>query len=287
MPAPNVTQQSSVPADNPPNPAPANPPAVVAPPPGTATTNPAAQAQKPADGDIVVTGRADDPEDPMQDLNVKSFAVVQSVDEAVTGPAAMTYKKTVPGPVRSGIRNFLSNLQEPIVFLNFLLQLKPGKAAETVGRFAVNSTVGVAGLFDAAKKKPFNLPRRANGFGYTLGYYGVKPGAFLYLPLMGPTTVRDLAGRIVDLSVLPFAVGKPFNDPLYAIPTTTVRLLDERAEANEQVKVIRASDDPYSMVKENYLQQRQNEIDALHGRGPLAEHPKVPELQPEAVQLQP
>ncbi|WP_336975015.1 VacJ family lipoprotein [Sphingobium aromaticiconvertens] len=205
--------------------------------------------------------------DPFESVNVQAFDAVQSVDKAVTGPVAMKYKKSVPGPVRSGVRNFLSNLQEPVIFLNYLLQLKPGKAAETAGRFGINSTLGFVGLFDTAKKKPFHLPRRNNGFGYTLGYYGVKPGPYLYLPLIGPTTLRDVTGRLVDLSVLPYAVGTPFSEPLYAIPTTTVRLLDERAEADDDIQTLRDGDeDPYTAGKKNYLRTRQAEIDALHGK---------------------
>ncbi|MGK2911696.1 MAG: MlaA family lipoprotein [Sphingobium sp.] len=235
--------------------------------PSTGPATPAAETTR-SEKDIVVTGRAGHPPgDPLQGVNVQSYAIVQSVDEAVTGPVALAYKKSVPSPVRSGVRNFLSNLYEPVVALNYLLQLKPGKSAETVGRFAINSTVGAAGLFDVAKKRPFKLPRRMNGFGYTLGYYGVKPGAFLYLPLMGPTTIRDLVGRIADVSVLPLAVGAPFNDPLFTIPTTTVRLIDERAEADEGMhKLLDGADDPYSTVRADYLRTRQAEIDALHGR---------------------
>lgn len=225
-----------------------------------------------AQGDgIVVTARESDPADPLDEVNVQSFKAVQSVDKAVVGPVAQGYKKAVPSPIRSGLRNILSNLSEPIVFLNYLLQFKLGKSAETLGRFTVNSTLGFAGLFDIAKKKPFHLPHRNNGFGYTLGYYGVKTGPYLYLPLIGPTTVRDLFGRVVDLSVLPAAVGQPFNDPAFAIPTTTVRLLDERAESQNEVEAIRASADPYATVRDNYLRQRQAEIDALHGRTAPAE----------------
>ncbi len=230
----------------------------------------AASQANPAEPDdsIVITARpAPPPSDPLQGLNLQSFSVVQSVDDAVTGPVSMAYKNTVPSPIRSGLRNVLSNLQEPIVSLNYLLQLKPGKSLETLGRFAINSTIGVAGLFDVAKKPPFKLPRRTNGFGYTLGYYGVKPGPYLYLPLMGPTTVRDLIGRVVDLSVLPFAVGKPFNKPAFAIPTTVIRLLDERAEGDEAMReLLDDSADPYDTIRTNYLRTRQAEIDALHGK---------------------
>ncbi|MGF7149010.1 phospholipid-binding lipoprotein MlaA [Sphingomonas zeicaulis] len=226
------------------------------------------QPAQPQDGTIVVTARSEaPPSDPLRGINAQSFAVVQSVDEAVTGPVARAYSRVVPSPVRSGLRNALGNLQEPIVALNYLLQLKPGKSAETLGRFAINSTIGVAGLFDVAKRQPFNLPRRNNGFGYTLGYYGVKPGPYLYLPLMGPTTVRDLVGRIGDLSVLPVAVGRPFDDPAFVLPTTTIRLVDERAQADGAIRRVReGAADPYAAVRENYLRTRQAEIDALHGR---------------------
>lgn len=109
-------------------------------------------------------------------MNAKTFAVTQDVDKAIIGPVAIAYRDALPAPIRNGLRNFLNNLHEPVVSLNFLLQLKPGKAVETIGRFAINSTVGVAGLIDVAKRHPFSLPRRRNGFADTFGYYGVGPG---------------------------------------------------------------------------------------------------------------
>lgn len=257
--------------------APEAPPAVVPTRPVGATPAAGAPPSSDTGGDAIVVTAGDRSTrvDPFESVNVQAFDAVQSVDHAVTGPVAMRYKKSVPGPVRSGMRNFLSNLQEPIVFLNYLLQLKPGKAAETAGRFGINSTLGFIGLFDTAKKKPFHLPRRNNGFAYTLGYYGVKPGPYLFLPLIGPTTLRDLSGRLIDLSVMPYAFGKPFNQPAYAIPTTTVRLIDERAEADETIQSVRDGDeDPYTAIKKDYLHRRQAEIDALHGRR------AVPEVQP-------
>jgi phospholipid-binding lipoprotein MlaA len=222
-----------------------------------------------ADDTIVVTGRSGAaPGDPLEKVNIETFAVVQSIDKAVTGPVARSYKTSVPSPVRSGLRNVLRNLEEPVVFLNYLLQLRPGKSAETLGRFAINSTIGGAGLFDVAKKRPFNLPHRTNGFAYTLGYYGVQPGPYMYLPLIGPTTVRDLVGRLGDISVLPVAMGKPFNQLTYVIPTTTVRLIDERAEADDAMRErLGESTDLYSTIRADYLRRRQTEIDALHERG--------------------
>jgi len=233
---------------------------------------PADMAQ--AQGEIVVTARQAPPRsDPMQGLNRTSFEVVRSVDKAVTGPLARGYKHAIPSPVRSGLRNALRNLGEPVVAVNYLLQLKPGKSLETLGRLAINSTAGIAGLFDVARKRPFNLPHRPNSFAYTLGYYGVKPGPYMYLPLIGPTTVRDLVGRVGDVSLLPVAIGRPFGDPVFAAPTTAIRLLDERAEADDAIRENGTEADPYSATRSEYLLQRQAEIDELRGRSRKKEPP--------------
>lgn len=228
-----------------------------------------AVAPPPQDGGgvIVVTGRGKPPkEDPAQAVNAVSYQAVQAVDKVIIGPIAHGYEKGVPRPVRKGLHNLLNNLDEPIVFVNFLLQLKPGKAAETLGRFTINSTLGVAGLFDVAKKKPFRLPRRSNGLADTLGYYGIGPGPYLFLPLIGSTTVRDGLGRIIDLSLVPTIVGKPFNDPTFALAKGALSSLDERAEFDADLKKLRTAPDPYSAQRAYYLQRRQAEIDVLRGK---------------------
>ena len=205
--------------------------------------------------------------DPLRGVNEVTFKATTAVEDAVVGPVARTYKRTFPRPLRDGVRNFLNNLHEPVVAINYLVQLKPGKTAETVGRFVINSTVGVAGLFDFARRHPVNLPRRPNGFADTLGYYGVKPGAYLFLPLIGPTTVRDLAGGTLDGLVLPTAVEVPFRSFAYAGPTGTLRGLDRRAEFDESLTALRENGgDVYAARRALYLKQRQKEIDALHGR---------------------
>lgn len=238
-------------------------PAEVAPPP--AATPPAPQDD--AAQDIVVTGDKGAPKgDPLEQLNAKSFEAVQSVDKAVLEPVAKAYNKGLPRPVRKGLRNFFSNLQDPVVAAAYLLQFKPGKAFETVGRFGVNSTLGFVGLFDVAKRKPFNLPHRNNGLANTLGFYGIGPGPYMYLPIVGPTTLRDIIGDTVDKMILPFAVGKPFNKPTYVIPSTILNQLGERAAFDETITAIRKEDDPYTVYKTMYLRQRKAEIEALHGR---------------------
>ncbi|HKT75330.1 MAG TPA: VacJ family lipoprotein [Sphingobium sp.] len=251
-------------------PVPAAPPAPAAA--SAPAPNSAAPASHPADQgqDIVVTGEGRAPPgDPLEHLNAKSFQAVQSVDKAVVEPVAKAYNKGLPKPVRKGLRNFFTNLQEPVVFAAYLLQLKPGKAFETVGRFSINTTLGVAGLFDVAKRKPFFLPYRPNGLANVLGYYGVGPGPYMYLPIVGPTTLRDMVGDTVDKMIVPLALGTPFNKPAFVIPATILNQLGERAAFDDTVQQIRKSDDPYGTYRELYLKQRKAEIEALHGRTPV------------------
>lgn len=227
--------------------------------------------------DITVRARRASPGDPMAAINAKSFAITEAVDNAVLGPAAMAVENNVPKPITDGLHNFLYNIHEPVAFLNFLLQLKPGKAAETLGRFTINSTLGIGGLFDVAKKRPFKLPYRTNGFAYTLGYYGIGPGPFLFLPLFGSTSLRDLIGDNVDRLVVPLAFSKPFNRPAYFIPAGVFRTLDRRADFDNQLRALRQSADPYVARREYYLQLRQAEIDHLRGKPPAgAEKPANP-----------
>ncbi|RXR29611.1 VacJ family lipoprotein [Sphingobium fluviale] len=238
------------------------PPVVPAPPQATAPAPPTSP-----EGQDVITVSAErgaPKEDPAQAVNQLSYEAVQAIDKAVIGPVAREYKESVPKKMRKSVRNVINNLDEPIVFVNFLLQFKVGKAAETLARFGLNSTVGLAGVMDVAKKKPFNLPRRSNGLADTLGYYGVGPGPYLFLPLIGSTTVRDVFGRMLDLSLVPVVAGKPFNTPYYALPKGGLSALDERAEFDDELKEIRESGNPYAAQRTYYLNKRKAEILALH-----------------------
>ncbi len=259
LPAAPVSQDPPQPVGKDPSPATADAP----PTPEPAQSQPDAQR-----GDVLVTGRRPAAGDPLRALNTKSFAATEAVDRALIGPISMAYAHAVPSPIRRGVHNFLYNLREPLVFVNFMLQLKPGKAAETVGRFAVNSTIGVGGVLDVAKRRPFRLPRRANGFADTLGYYGVHNGVFLFLPITGPTTVRDLIGGTLDRLLLPLAVGKPFTSTAFTAPVGALGVLDHRADFDPTLhKLHDGVADPYAASRDFYLARRQAEIDHLHGRG--------------------
>lgn len=270
--AATASEQVVAPAAPPPAPAdaavPSDPPTATAVKPVSPTT---------ADQDIVVTARPRRiPGDPLQQVNAQAFAVAQQVDQALIGPIALAYGRVVPTPLRSGLRNFLGNLHEPVVGLNFLLQHKIGKAVETVGRFAINSTLGLAGVLDIAKRRPFRLPRRRNGFADTFGFYGIGPGPFLFLPLVGSTTVRDFIGSTLDSFLLPTAIGAPFNRARYTGPAAVLRGLDRRFEFEDEMAGFRRQGSPYIAARTYYLEQRQAEIDALHRHRPKPPTPVVP-----------
>lgn len=266
------SQVAAPPPDTPADTAPATQPEAAAEPPEAAAEPPAPSPESPppaGQNNIVVSAEAREPlKDPLANVNEATFEITQKVDAALVAPLAQAYEEDLPSPLRKGLRNFFRNLMEPVNALNYLFQLNPGKAAETLGRFAINSTVGVAGLFDVAKKPPINLPHRRNTFGNTLGYYGVGPGPFLVIPLVGATTLRDLVGIGIDQSILPFAIGKPFNTPYYAIPAFTVNSLEFRIKFDERIEQINTSDDPYYAMRETYLCQREADIAALRNRPP-------------------
>lgn len=204
--------------------------------------------------------------DPLEGFNRRMFRAHQGFDRRFFRPAAMGYKHALPKVMRGGIRNVIRNLGEPIVFLNYLLQLKPGKAAETAGRFLINSTLGFGGLVDMAKTPGIRLPHRDNGLGNTLAFYGVKPGPYLFLPFVGPTTLRDLIGGRGDALVLPLAVGSPFDRLEYQIPKGVLSGLDARAEADDDLNALFAGAvDPYATLRSVYLQNRIAEIQQLKG----------------------
>jgi phospholipid-binding lipoprotein MlaA len=224
------------------------------------------------DKDILVTARRRSPIDPVEKVNVESYKAVQAFDKILIGPVSKGYKKGVPKPVRAGVHNFLDNVHEPIVFLNYLLQLKPGKAAETLARFTINSTAGIGGVFDIAKRKPFKLPHRPNSLADTLGYYGVEPGPYFFVPLIGPTSLRDLFGIIVDRSLIPVAVGKPFTSPEYTLTTDVLGSLDYRVASDERLTTLHTANDPYAATRDDYFRKRNAEIDRLHDAKWRARH---------------
>lgn len=236
---------------------------------------PQSAGEAPPAGEIIVQGEVGPPKsDPMESINEDSFRVTQAVDKALVEPVAYAYRDGLPEPVRDGLGNVVRNLGEPSNALNFLLQGKVGKAFETLGRLAINSTLGLGGLIDIAAKPGIGLPYRRNGFANTMGFYGVGPGPYLYLPVTGATTVRDLGGSILDQLLLPVAVGRPFNRTEYGAAYFVINGLDQRLAFDEEIASIRNSDDPYRLRRETYLAKRRADIAQLKGE-PIAEKDRM------------
>ena len=139
--------------------------------------------------------------DPWEGFNRAMFGVHRAVDNAVLEPVARGYRAITPGPVRGGVRNFLRNLNAPVIFANDVLQGEFKRAGSTAGRFAINSTIGIAGIFDPATR--IGLERHEEDFGQTLAVWGVPSGPYLFIPLLGPSNIRDGAGRGVDIALDP------------------------------------------------------------------------------------
>ena len=228
------------------------------------------------EGEIVVSSHARHSRgDPLSGPNAATFSAAQAVDKAVLEPVAKTYERVLPTPARDGVHNVLYNLREPVIAGNFLLQHKVGKAGETVARLAINSTLGLGGLFDIARRKPFHLPHRPNGFANTMGFYGVGPGPYMFLPLLGSTTVRDLAGMVVDRASLPAMFGHALRNPAFAVPVAVLSTIDHRLVIDERIVRLRESPlDLYVATREDYLRRRRLEIAALRDGSEQPEEPR-------------
>jgi phospholipid-binding lipoprotein MlaA len=140
--------------------------------------------------------------DPLEPLNRKTFAFNQAVDRALIKPIAKGYRSALPLGVRDGLRHFLDNLNEPIVFINALLQGRVRDSGDTLARFLVNSTAGIAGFRDVASHN--HLPRKIGDFGQTFWAWGMPEGPYLIVPVLGPTNPRDGIGSGVDAYIDPF-----------------------------------------------------------------------------------
>lgn len=192
---------------------------------------------------------AGDP-DPWQAFNRKIFAFNEITDRWVLKPVARGYRRITPDPVEAGIANVFSNFGEINVLLNNLLQAKFADAATDTGRLVVNTTVGVAGVFDVATR--LGLNKNNEDFGQTMGYWGVESGPYLVLPFLGPRTVRDGFGSIPDSYA---------NPVTYVDPDTTraavvaLGLVSTRARLLDAERLVRG--DRYIFLRDAYLQRRQ------------------------------
>lgn len=198
----------------------------------------------------------DEPDDPLEPVNRAVFEFNQRLDRNAALPAASYYAETVPSPVRTHVHNILANLSGPVTSVNYALQGEMGHAGEALARFAVNTTVGVAGLFDVATD--WGLPERNRDFGLTLGTAGVPAGPYLVVPFGGSTAMRDLAGSYVDGFFSPLRyVGNYSGKPYIGLVRNVVGTVDNRSRNIDAYRDIeRNSVDYYATMRNTYLQRR-------------------------------
>jgi phospholipid-binding lipoprotein MlaA len=195
--------------------------------------------------------------DPWEKTNRAFYNFDDGLDRVLLKPVSDFYVKVVPEPIRSGLGNGFANLGYGNVILNDLLQAKLKQGLGDTGRMAVNSTIGIAGIFDVASR--WGLPSHPNDFGITLGKWGAQPGPYLVLPLLGPTTVRDAPGILVANLTNPVTWVNP---PLYVTaPMGTVQAMDTRSRFESALRFRNAAAiDPYVFTRNAYLQYRDNLI---------------------------
>jgi phospholipid-binding lipoprotein MlaA len=196
-----------------------------------------------------------DPRDPWERMNRTTFKVNTALDHAIARPVARTYQKVTPRLVRTGVSNFMDNLFYPVTMVNDLLQLKFTPFAQATGRFVLNTTVGVGGLFDPASQ--VGLPKNEEDLGQTFGYWGAKPGPYFVIPILGPSDVRDGIGKIGDgwMSPLSYVSNNYVRYGVYG-----VYLVDTRYRLLPQDKLLEEAYDPYTLLKNAYLQRRQYQV---------------------------
>lgn len=197
------------------------------------------------------TGQIVNP-DPWELFNRDVYAFNVDFDKAIGKPVARTYVKYIPAPVRRSVTNFYNNLWEPNSIINALLQGKVHKAASSTVRFAINSTVGILGLFDVAVK--LDVPRQEEDLGQTLAVWGVKDGPYLMLPFLGPSNARDATSMAIEwwnTDLVPILF-----DGTEWVVVGGIRLVDARASVLGLEEALQFQVDPYVFLRESYRQSR-------------------------------
>ena len=196
------------------------------------------------------------PADPFERINRQVYSFNDHFDRWVARPVARSYKAVVPKPVRNCVGNVFANATEVPSFINAGFQGRPADAVTDVGRLVVNSTLGLGGCFDVATGMGWE--RNRQDFGLTLGKWGLTPGPYIVLPFLGPSSVRDAVGEIPDYFLDPVGYIRPtaLHYQIYA-----ARFVDRRAQLLDATGLINdAALDPYTFVRDGYLQRRRSRV---------------------------
>ncbi|AXK73730.1 VacJ family lipoprotein [Lysobacter sp. TY2-98] len=198
--------------------------------------------------------------DPWEPYNRKIHRLNNAVDRYVAHPLAKAYVKVVPRPMRSGVSNFFSNLGQPITAVNALLQGKPKLAAHAAGRFLLNSTLGIGGIFDPATDA--KLENGNEDFGQSLGVWGWRRSRYFELPLFGPRTLRDIVGMVGDAPLSPM---RGLEEDKIRIPLQGLQLVDLRAQLMSTDALREGVQDDYTLVRDAWMQRRMYQINGEAG----------------------
>jgi len=194
--------------------------------------------------------------DPLEELNRPIFEFNQTVDQNLIEPIAISYRDNTPESIKKGVSNFFSNLGEISSLANQILQLKAEDSFITLSRFLLNTTIGLAGIFDPASE--LGLIKKDEDFGQTLGFWGVPEGPYFVIPILGPSTLRDTAGLYVDMTSDVNLINN--LDTNAEIAATSMKVVDKRVELLPATDLINRSFDPYITMRSSYLQKRRNDV---------------------------
>ena len=196
------------------------------------------------------------PRDPLEGYNRAMFKFNDTVDQVALKPVATAYKKVTPSFVQTGVGNFFGNLSDVWSAVNNLLQGKGEAGLQDVVRVSMNSTFGILGLIDIASQA--GIPKHNEDFGQTLGWYGIQPGPYVMLPLLGPSTVRDTVALPLDITGDPWR----YKDPVSVRNIGTVtRVVDKRAALLDATNLMEAAAlDRYEFIRDGFLQARESKV---------------------------
>ncbi len=207
--------------------------------------------------------------DPWEPFNRRMHAINTVIDTRVARPLANAYMEVVPRPIRLGIGNFFRNLGQPVSALNALLQGKPKQAGQGIARFLLNTTVGLAGVFDPATE--VGLPLRSEDFGQTLGVWGWDTSRYVELPLFGPRTVRDVLGLFGDAPLSPL---RQVEEDKVRVFLQGLQLVDVRVQLLALDSLLEGAPDEYALLRDAWLQRRNYQI---HGETTVEDDESLPD----------
>jgi phospholipid-binding lipoprotein MlaA len=231
---------------------------------------------------LAADARAQTPDDPYEGMNRRFYAGAMHVDQRYFRPLVRLYHALTPGLIGRAIHNMITNLGEPVVIINDVLQVRLRAAARDTVRVATNTSLGIGGMVDLAGRE--GMPHHSNDFGITLGVWGVKPGPYLFVPFLGPSTVRDSVGMGVDVLLNPFTYLRFPGRLTLQYSAAAVGTLDKRLNSQADLETLTAdAADPYATLRSVYLQSREAEVRG-ESAAPVLPPIDEPEAAPPATQ---